>query len=158
MSNSCDPMDCSLPGSSVQGISQATILEWVPIPSPGDLPASPALQVGSLPTEPPGNALNSHKHMRKQLLSSMPYLKKLKHQEIKFSPKVTQLVKGGAHIQTQVRAQAPAPTSTLCWTLPKPTPVPPRAHQVPWCPVSLEWPWKAPGKSGERGLREKGNI
>ena len=27
----CDPMDCSLPGSSVQGISQARILEWVAI-------------------------------------------------------------------------------------------------------------------------------
>ena len=28
-----DPMDCSLPGSSVHGISQARILEWVAIPS-----------------------------------------------------------------------------------------------------------------------------
>ena len=25
----CDPMDCSLPGSSVHGIVQARILEWV---------------------------------------------------------------------------------------------------------------------------------
>ena len=25
----CDPMDCSLPGSSVHGISHARILEWV---------------------------------------------------------------------------------------------------------------------------------
>ena len=31
MSNSCDPMDCSPPGSSVHGISQARILEWVAI-------------------------------------------------------------------------------------------------------------------------------
>ena len=31
MSYSCDPMDCSLPGSSVHGISQARILEWVAI-------------------------------------------------------------------------------------------------------------------------------
>ena len=29
MSNSCDPMDCSLPGFSDHGISQARILEWV---------------------------------------------------------------------------------------------------------------------------------
>ena len=29
----CDPMDCSLPGSSVYGISQARILEWVAISS-----------------------------------------------------------------------------------------------------------------------------
>ena len=28
-----DPMDCSLPGSSVCGILQARILEWVTIPS-----------------------------------------------------------------------------------------------------------------------------
>ena len=27
----CDPMDCSLPGSSIQGIFQARILEWVAI-------------------------------------------------------------------------------------------------------------------------------
>ena len=27
----CNPMDCSLPGSSVYGISQASILEWVAI-------------------------------------------------------------------------------------------------------------------------------
>ena len=29
----CDPMDCSLPGSSVHGILQARILEWVAISS-----------------------------------------------------------------------------------------------------------------------------
>ena len=29
----CDPMDCSLPGSSVHGILQAGILEWVVMPS-----------------------------------------------------------------------------------------------------------------------------
>ena len=53
-----DPMDCSPPGSSVHGILQARILEWVVIPSPGDLPdpgiepRSPALQADSLPSEP----------------------------------------------------------------------------------------------------------
>ena len=56
----CDPMDCSLPGSSVHGIPQARTLEWVAFPPPGDLPdpgiepVSPELQVDSLPTEPPG--------------------------------------------------------------------------------------------------------
>ena len=29
----CDPMDCSPPGSSVHGILQARILEWVAMPS-----------------------------------------------------------------------------------------------------------------------------
>ena len=51
----CDPMDCSPPGSSVHGISQPRILEWLPCPSPGDLPnpgikpMSPAWQEDSLP-------------------------------------------------------------------------------------------------------------
>ena len=34
----CNPMDCSLPGFSVHGIFQARLLEWVPFPSPEDLP------------------------------------------------------------------------------------------------------------------------
>ena len=28
----CDPTDCSLPGSSVHGILQARVLEWVAMP------------------------------------------------------------------------------------------------------------------------------
>ena len=31
-------MDCSPPGSSIHGISQARILEGLPFPSPGNLP------------------------------------------------------------------------------------------------------------------------
>ena len=34
----CDPMGCSRPGSSVRGILQARILEWVAVPSSRDLP------------------------------------------------------------------------------------------------------------------------
>ena len=34
----CDSMDCNLPGSSVHGILQARILEWVAMPFSGDLP------------------------------------------------------------------------------------------------------------------------
>ena len=55
----CDPIDCSLPGSSIHGIFQARILEWVAISFskgsswPRDLTGSPALQVDSLPSEPP---------------------------------------------------------------------------------------------------------
>ena len=30
----CDPMDCSPPGSSIQGILQARTLEWVAIANP----------------------------------------------------------------------------------------------------------------------------
>ena len=55
----CDPMDCSLPGSSVHGILQARILKWAAIPfsrafpDPGIEPGSPALQTDSLSSEPP---------------------------------------------------------------------------------------------------------
>ena len=49
-----EPTDCSPPGSSVHGISQARILEWVPFPSPGDLPTSPALAGGLFAAEPAG--------------------------------------------------------------------------------------------------------
>ena len=34
----CSHTDCSPPGSSVHGILQARILEWVAMPPPGDLP------------------------------------------------------------------------------------------------------------------------
>ena len=46
----CDPVDCSPPGSSVHGLFQARLLEWIAFPFPGDLldpgikPGSPALQ------------------------------------------------------------------------------------------------------------------
>ena len=43
----CDPMDCSLPGSSDRGTSQSRILEWVAISYPGDLP-NPGIE----PTSP----------------------------------------------------------------------------------------------------------
>ena len=61
----CDPIDCSLPGSSVHGILQAKILEWVAVPSsrgssnPGIEPRSPALQADCLVSEPPGKPKNT---------------------------------------------------------------------------------------------------
>ena len=59
----CDPWDCSLPGSSVHGIFQARILEWVAIVysrgssqpwiEPSSL-VSPASAGGFFITVPPG--------------------------------------------------------------------------------------------------------
>ena len=55
----CDSMNCSPPGSSVLGIRQARILEWVAslfsknLPDPGIEIGSPALQADSLLSEPP---------------------------------------------------------------------------------------------------------
>ena len=57
---SCSVMECSFSGFSVHGISQAEVLEWVAISSPGDLPhpgikhGSSALQADSSPTDLPG--------------------------------------------------------------------------------------------------------
>ena len=56
----CNPMNCSPPGSSVHGISQAGTLEWVAISfsrgssPPRDQPTSPALAGWLLTPEPPG--------------------------------------------------------------------------------------------------------
>ena len=62
MSDSLRPhgLLCNLPGSSAPGIFQARVLNWAAISLSGDLPnlgiqpRSPALQAGSLPSEPPG--------------------------------------------------------------------------------------------------------
>ena len=56
----CNPMDYT-----VHGIPQAKILEWVAVPSPGDLPnpqikpRSPTFQADSLPTELQGKPKNT---------------------------------------------------------------------------------------------------
>ena len=57
-----DPMDCRPPGSSVHGgFSRQEYWSGFPCLLPGDLPnpgiepSSPALQVDSLPSEPPGS-------------------------------------------------------------------------------------------------------
>ena len=61
--DSLRPIDYSPPGSSVHGILQARILEWVAIPFSRRSSqscyqtGSPALQADSLPSEPPGKPL-----------------------------------------------------------------------------------------------------
>lgn len=75
MSDSCNPMDCSWPGSSVQKILQARLLEWVAMPSsrrssqPGTNLSNPG--VPHLPSEPPGKGIlpNFDTHQDKELLS-----------------------------------------------------------------------------------------
>ena len=59
----CDPIDCSLSGSSVHGISRQEYWNALSFLSPGDLPnpvikpGSPALQADSVPSEPPGKSI-----------------------------------------------------------------------------------------------------
>ena len=58
----CDPTNCSLPDSSVPGILQERILEWIAIsfsrdlPNPGVEPGSPALQADPLLSEVQGRS------------------------------------------------------------------------------------------------------
>ena len=68
----CDPMDRSLPGSSVHGISQARILKWVAISfsrgssQPRDQtksPVSPSLAGRFFTTETPGKPLWDDSHI-----------------------------------------------------------------------------------------------
>ena len=68
----CDPTDCSPPGSSLHGIFQARILEWVAILLQGIFLTQGSnprllclLQVGSLPWVPLGNLLG---------FTNVPYL------------------------------------------------------------------------------------
>ena len=62
----CDPMNCSLPGSSVHGIFQAIILEWVTIPfSRGSSQPRDRTQVSCIAgrfftTEFPGKPASTH--------------------------------------------------------------------------------------------------
>ena len=72
----CDPMDCSLPASSVHGIFQAIVLEWIVIsfsrglPDPGIGPRSPALQTDTLLSEPLGKSKNIEFSQQNWILSS----------------------------------------------------------------------------------------
>ena len=65
----CNPMDCSLPVSSVHGILQARILEWVAIPfsresswTMDQIRVFPALETASLPSQPAGKPLPKNKN------------------------------------------------------------------------------------------------
>ena len=61
----CNPMDCSPPGSSIHGIFQTRVLEWIAISFSRDLPnlgiesRSPAPWADSLLSGPPGKPMNT---------------------------------------------------------------------------------------------------
>ena len=81
----CNSINCSPPGSSVYGVSQARILECgLPFPSPGDLPhseiepGSVAMKVDSLWSEPSGKpkepACQCRRHKRRRF---NPWVRKI---------------------------------------------------------------------------------
>ena len=80
----CNPMDYSLPGSSIHGILQARILGWVPMPffkgssPPSDqthISCSSCIAGGFFTTEPLGKSINSlHCH---NLQLALPQVRRL---------------------------------------------------------------------------------
>ena len=78
----CDPRDCSPPGSSVHGVLQAGVLQWVATPSsrespdPGIKARSPALQADSLPAELPGKPLLMESKGEIRLVDFLPQCRK----------------------------------------------------------------------------------
>ena len=80
----CGPTDCNPPGSSVHGILQARIPEWVAIPlfrgdlpDPGIKPRSPALQI-----------LYHLSHQGSPKYNGTSSLKKIKNRTSNFSPQI----------------------------------------------------------------------
>ena len=66
MSNSCDPVDYSLPGSFVHGIFQARMLEQITIPCSGESNLSLLdWQVGSLSLNHQGNPIGHDTRFQK---------------------------------------------------------------------------------------------
>ena len=87
-----ESVDCSLPVSSVHGILQTRILEWVAISTskgsshPGidqESPASPILAGAFLITEPPGSPIMQHTYLSLLIFSS--WLQILQTEILKFS-------------------------------------------------------------------------
>ena len=66
-------MDRSLPGSSVHGLSQARMLEWVAFPSQGDLP-----NLGTEPVSPVSPALADSLPLSHQESPKLAYILLLK--------------------------------------------------------------------------------
>ena len=77
MSDTCDSMDYRPPGSSVHGILQARLLEWVAFSPPGDLPDPGSntrllhlrWQVDSLRLAPPRKPFRALERKKVKLLS-----------------------------------------------------------------------------------------
>ena len=70
------PMDCRPPGSSVHGIFQASLLEWVPFPPPGDLLKSPKLWAGSLPSS------STRAFLVAQMVKCLPVMQEIRVQSL----------------------------------------------------------------------------
>ena len=110
----CYPMGCSPPGSSVHGILQARILEWVAISSSGNvpdpgiepmLPAPPVLAGRFFTTEPP---LGSPMPLWQLILYSAPHWHTLTWSSFFI------ITYPGTHLQLGNLSRSPMPKIWLC--------------------------------------------
>ena len=132
----CNPVDCSLQGSSVHGIFQARILKWVAIsssrgssPTQGSNLDLPHWPVDSLLSEPPGkHRLNegrrSCKPMRMGLLSS-----------------------NNTTTERNCTYLAQAVSKVLCCCCQITSVVSDSVQPHRWQPTRLPHPWDSPGKN-----------
>ena len=103
----CNSVDCSPPGSSVHGISQARILEWVVISfskgssQPRDQTCISCLACRFFTMEPPGKPLNG------LLVSKTEFLCFLKL----WAPRFRRLEQEDSH---WLRTRKPEPSSPVC--------------------------------------------
>ena len=107
----CDPRDCSQPGPSVHGISQARVLEWIVFPSLGDLldPGISCIAGGFFTAEPPG----------KPMFSVSTYLNTVSHYlgelfTIKFSRTLPNII----YLWHYPEKAMATHSSTLAWKIP----------------------------------------
>ena len=132
----CDPVDCSPPGSSVHGILQSRILEWVAMPSSrgssqprdGTLFSYRLLHkpVGSLPLAPPGKPIiryNNNKEVKNTVRPNCWITSWSKHEHV--------------HRARQIPQHNTAPSSLLpvAWELRINGSCSKADHQMALCPV-----------------------
>ena len=160
----CDPMDCSHQASRSMGSPRQEHWTGLPFPSPGDLPnpgikpGSPALQVDSLLSEPPGKplkALCARAHTHTHTHTHTPNKTLWKRPNLQIVRNISSWQRGGADCGVRIkegrwgflgqwkhsvwdcsdecmRAKSPRPCPTLCGAV-CPDPRMPSSQSEPWC-------------------------
>ena len=130
MSDSCNPMNCSPSGSSVHGIFQAKILEWVAIAFsrgsswPRDWTQVSCMQADSLLSELPMNSHVTNTH------------NKLSWKDIFFKIKSSMLLSHFSPVRLCATPQTAAPQAPVPGIL--------QARTLGWVAISFSnaWKWK----------------